>query len=249
MSLASDTPYQFPASGELPLPHRPVVVGSGPAGLFCAYLLAKHGYAPIILERGKCMKERARDVEMFWQGNQLSPESNIQFGEGGAGAFSDGKLNTLVKDVKGRSQAALDIFIRHGAPEEIGYQSKPHIGTDLLRGVITDMRRQIEAWGGSFLFQTRMDGLTFRQGRLAGLTCTQKGNPVSIDTGIAILAIGHSARDTFRLLHGEGFAMEAKPFAVGLRVEHPQAMVNESQYGPKFAGKLPAAPYKLTATR
>lgn len=247
VSLASDTPYQFPASGELPLPHRPVVVGSGPAGLFCAYLLAKHGYAPIILERGKCMEERARDVETFWQGNQLSPESNIQFGEGGAGAFSDGKLNTLVKDVKGRCQAALDIFIRHGAPEEIGYQSKPHIGTDLLRGVITDMRRQIEAWGGSFLFQTRMDGLTFRQGRLAGLTCTQKGNPVSIDTGVAILAIGHSARDTFRLLHGEGFAMEAKPFAVGLRVEHPQAMVNESQYGPKFAGKLPAAPYKLTA--
>ena len=168
MSLASDTPYQFHACGELPLPHRPVVVGSGPAGLFCAYLLAKHGYAPIILERGKCMEERARDVETFWQGNQLNPESNIQFGEGGAGAFSDGKLNTLVKDVKGRSQAALDIFIRHGAPEEIGYQSKPHIGTDLLRGVITDMRRQIEAWGGSFLFQTRMDGLTFRQGRLAG---------------------------------------------------------------------------------
>lgn len=247
LSLANDIPYQFPVKGELSLPHRPVIVGSGPAGLFCAYLLAKHGYAPIILERGRSMEERTQDVERFWQDNQLNPESNIQFGEGGAGAFSDGKLNTLVKDIKGRSQEVLDIFIRHGAPEEIGYQSKPHIGTDLLRGVITDMRRQIEAWGGHFLFGACMDGMDFWQGKLAGITYTQNGASFSMEASVAVLAIGHSARDTFRLLHGLGFSMEAKPFAVGLRVEHPQAMINESQYGAKLAGELPAAPYKLTA--
>ncbi len=247
VSLANDAVYQFPAGGEQILPHRPVVVGSGPAGLFCAYLLAGHGYAPIILERGKRMEERVKDVGQFWADNKLNPESNIQFGEGGAGAFSDGKLNTLVKDVKGRSQAVLDIFIRHGAPEEIGYQSKPHIGTDLLRGVVTDMRRQIESWGGRFLFGARMDGMEFKLGKLAGLRYTREGEPCFMDAEAAALAIGHSARDTFGMLHGLGFAMEAKPFAVGLRVEHPQPMINESQYGPEFAGKLPAAPYKLTA--
>ena len=247
ISLAKDVLYQFPDKGEEALNCPPVIIGSGPAGLFCAYLLARHGYRPLILERGRRIEERTRDVEQFWKDNQLQPESNVQFGEGGAGAFSDGKLNTLVKDVKGRNQAVLDIFIRHGAPEEIGYQSKPHIGTDILRKVVADMRRQIEDWGGTFLFETCMTGMEFTQGKLAGLHCMKDGLSQYIQTDLAVLAIGHSARDTFEMLYHAGFHMEAKSFAVGLRAEHPQKFINESQYGAKMAGKLPAASYKLTA--
>lgn len=246
ISLAKDIPYQFPLDGTESLHHPPVIVGSGPAGLFCAYLLAKHGYCPLVIERGRKIEERTRDVEQFWQTNQLQPESNVQFGEGGAGAFSDGKLNTLVKDVKGRNQAVLDIFIRHGAPEEIGYQSKPHIGTDILRNVVANMRRQIEDWGGTFLFETCMTGLKFWQEQLAGLHCMQQGKSLYLQTELAVLALGHSARDTFEMLSHSGVWMEAKSFAVGLRAEHPQRFINESQYGEKLAEKLPPAPYKVT---
>lgn len=247
IAAAKDVQYQFPAGGTKMLSHPPVIIGSGPAGLFSAYFLAQHGFSPILLERGRTIDRRAKDVEQFWKDNRLNPNSNVQFGEGGAGAFSDGKLNTLVKDVQGRNQAALDIFIRHGAPEEIGYQSKPHIGTDILKNVVKDMRRQIQDWGGTCLFETCVTGMEFHQNRLTGVNCIKNGKTLQIDTELAVLAIGHSARDTFEMLHHLGFQMEAKAFAVGLRAEHPQSMINKSQYGEEAAEKLPAAPYKVTA--
>lgn len=246
---AKDVPYQFPRTGENILQYRPVIIGSGPAGLFCAYLLAEHGFCPLIVERGKPMEERIGDVEEFWRDNILNPDSNIQFGEGGAGTFSDGKLNTLVKDVKGRNKKVLDIFVRHGAPEEILYHGKPHIGTDILRIVIQNMRRQIETWGGSYLFHTCMTGMDFSDGKLQAVFCrdTITGQEQKMETRVAVLAIGHSARDTFYMLKDYGFEMEAKSFAVGLRVEHPQTMISETQYGKESAKLLPAAPYKVTA--
>ncbi len=179
----------------------------------------------------------------------LNPDTNVQFGEGGAGTFSDGKLNTLVKDVKGRNQKVLDIFIRHGAPEAISYQAKPHIGTDILKQVIRNMRRQIEAWGGSYLFDTCVTDLHFSNENLQSLACRNQttGKCYNIETTLAVLAIGHSARDTFAMLENRGFQMEAKSFAVGLRVEHPQTMINDAQYGKEAALVLEAAPYKVTA--
>ena len=248
VSVAKDVSYQFHISGPDKLKHRPVIIGSGPAGLFCAYLLAEHGYAPIIIERGKSVEERTKDVELLWLENQLNPASNVQFGEGGAGTFSDGKLNTLVKDVKGRNKKVLEIFIRHGAPEEIGYQGKPHIGTDLLKNIVIDMRRQIESWGGTYLFETCVTDLEFEQGHLKAIECEQQNTKkyMHLETNLAVLAIGHSARDTFEMLYKKGFEMEAKSFAVGLRVEHPQSVINETQYGEEAASKLPAASYKLT---
>lgn len=248
VSLAKEVSYRFPEEGEKELRHRPVVIGSGPAGLFCAYLLAEHGYCPLILERGKPVEERSRDVERFWQDNVLDVRSNVQFGEGGAGTFSDGKLNTLVKDVKGRNRKVLEIFIRHGAPASIAYQNKPHIGTDILKDVIADMRRQIEEWGGAYHFETCVTGLELTSGRLSALECERQGGArFRIEAETAVLAIGHSARDTFEMLLEKGFEMEAKSFAVGLRVEHPQSMIDEAQYGKEAAALLPAAPYKLTA--
>ncbi len=243
VSPAKDIIYQFPdvSKGTL-LKHPPVIIGSGPAGLFCAYLLAEHGYCPIILERGKPVEERTRDVEQFWQKNVLNPKSNVQFGEGGAGTFSDGKLNTLVKDVCGRNQKVLEIFIRHGAPKRIAYESRPHIGTDLLKEIISNMRHQIEIWGGTYFFDTCVKDMEFSHGRLQALICEEQTSGIITkrETDLAVLAIGHSARDTFQMLLHRDFHMEAKSFAVGLRVEHPQAMISQTQYGK-------AASYKLTA--
>lgn len=249
ISRAKDVKYRFPRTGEKKLSHRPLVIGSGPAGLFCAYLLAEHGFRPLIAERGKPVEERTKDVEMFWMENKLNPDSNVQFGEGGAGTFSDGKLNTLVKDVKGRNQEVLEIFVRHGAPREILYEAKPHIGTDILRTVIQNMRRQIESWGGTYLFQTCMTGLEIPDGKLQAVLCRDAltGEDKRIAAEIAVLAVGHSARDTFYRLQELGFEMEAKSFAVGLRVEHPQPMISASQYGREHGAGLPAAPYKVTA--
>lgn len=249
ISLAKDVPYQFPKMGENLLQHPPVIIGSGPAGLFCAYLLAEHGFHPLIIERGKPIEERTKEVEKFWQQNILNPATNVQFGEGGAGTFSDGKLNTLVKDVKGRNKKVLEIFIRHGAPEAISYQAKPHIGTDILTSVIQNMRRQIEAWGGTYQFDTCVTDMEFSNGNLRSLECRDQitGEISHIETELAVLAVGHSARDTFAMLENRGFQMEAKSFAVGLRVEHPQSMISETQYGKEAAAILDAAPYKVTA--
>lgn len=250
MPTVSEGNLSVDTAGLEALQTRPVVIGSGPAGLFCAWMLAKHGFAPLILERGKKVTERTKDVEAFWESNVLLPNSNVQFGEGGAGTFSDGKLNTLVKDVRGRNQKVLEIFIGAGAPKSIGYTSKPHLGTDVLVGIAAEMRRQIELWGGTYLFETCMKNLEFSGNRLTAVICEDlTDNTVKrIETQTAVLAIGHSARDTFEMLEQKQIPMEAKAFAVGLRVEHPQSVISEHQYGKEAALVLPPASYKLTAT-
>ncbi|SHJ90372.1 NAD(P)/FAD-dependent oxidoreductase [Hespellia stercorisuis] len=238
--------YQVPESGTEKMKHRPVVIGSGPAGLFCAYLLAREGYRPILVERGAPVEERMTDVRKFWNTGILNPTSNVQFGEGGAGTFSDGKLNTLVKDPVGRNRFVLETFVRFGAPESILYENKPHIGTDILTGVVRNLRDQIIAWGGEVHFHSQVTDLRLDDdGALCGLEINEEQ---ILNTRTAVLAIGHSARDTFFMLHEKKVPMTAKSFAVGVRVEHPQTMINHSQYGMEHPEKLPAASYKLTAT-
>ncbi len=243
--------YSFPEEGEKRLSGRPLVVGMGPAGLFCAYALAMHGYRPVLVERGRDVDARTKDVARFWREGLLQPNSNVQFGEGGAGAFSDGKLNTLIKDKDGRSAEVLRILCEHGAGEEICYDQKPHLGTDVLCGIVRRMREKIAALGGEIRFETQMIGFSLEDGRITEVkavgTGTKKEEQSVIPCGAVVLAIGHSARDTVQTLYKLGVPMEAKPFAVGLRVEHPQRFINESQYGTADAGVLGAAAYKLTA--
>lgn len=239
--------YEFPKEGSKEMQGRPVIVGMGPAGLFCAYELALHGYRPLLLERGKCVEERTEDVERFWQEGVLLPESNVQFGEGGAGAFSDGKLNTLIKDKDGRCAEVLGILCAHGAKKEICYDHKPHIGTDALCEVVRNMRKTIAAHGGEIRFETKLSGLHIENGKVTGVSAVCDGREYDIACGPVVLAIGHSARDTVQMLYDSGIEMEAKPFAVGLRVEHPQTLIDQSQYGKTEAGILGAAAYKLTA--
>ena len=241
-SLAKDNLYQYTLTGTKPLKNRPVVIGTGPAGLFCAYLLAKEGFRPIVLERGYDVDKRVEEVNRFWETNQLNQVSNVQFGEGGAGTFSDGKLNTVVKDALGRHRFVFETFVKHGAPEEILYQNKPHIGTDRLREVVKNMRKQILDWGGEVRFESQVTDFIIKDDKINGVIVNHKE---AIDAEVVVLAIGHSARDTFETLYNKGFAMEKKPFAIGVRVEHPQDIINSSQYGnPGY--KMPAADYKLT---
>lgn len=221
---------------------RPVIVGTGPAGLFCGYMLAKAGYRPLLLERGKEVHKRREDVERFWREGVLNPGSNVQFGEGGAGTFSDGKLTTSIKDPKGRMQEVLRIFVETGAPAEILYEAKPHIGTDILISVVENLRRQITEWGGEVRFESQVTSLLTERDRVVGVTV----NGEEIRSGTVVLAIGHSARDTFWMLHQMGIPMEAKSFAVGLRMEHPREMIDRLQYG-DCGLSLPAAAYKVTA--
>ncbi len=224
---------------------RPVIAGAGPAGLFCAYALVQRGLAPVIVERGKRVEERMRDVEAFWEKGIFDPSSNVQFGEGGAGTFSDGKLNTLVKDPDGRNRYVLETFVRFGAPEEILCESRPHIGTDVLSDIIQNMRLYMEEEGAEFCFGTCLTGYKARDGALVEIELDHK---VRMPAEELILATGHSARDTFAMLAEKGqLSMEAKAFAVGLRVEHKQEEINLGQYGSLYAGELPAASYKLTA--
>lgn len=244
VTMQEEVKYRFPVSGYSG-GIRPVIVGMGPAGLFCGYMLAKAGFRPILLERGRAVEERMKDVECFWNTGSLNTESNVQFGEGGAGTFSDGKLNTLVKDKYGRNKEVLSILVKEGAPEEILYDYKPHIGTDMLSKVVKNIRKHIISLGGEVRFESKVTGLEIKNGKVRGVMLQ---NGEKLDTQYVILAIGHSARDTFRMLYDLGMDMEAKPFAVGFRVEHPQEMINLSQYGQKDVSILGNAPYKLTAS-
>lgn len=226
---------------------RPIVIGSGPAGLFCCYYLAKAGLSPILIERGKDVDKRSKDVERFFETGILDPESNVQFGEGGAGTFSDGKLTTSNKDPLGYQKEILKLFVSMGADERILYEQKPHIGTDKLIKVVKNLRKEIISLGGEVLFETRVTDLIIEEDnekRIKGVVLNGERQLLSDQV---VLAIGHSARDTFSMLYEKGFLLEAKPFAVGLRIQHPQEMIDVSQYGSIHAGKLPAASYKLTA--
>lgn len=238
-----ETEYRFPVSSYTGK-KSPIIIGTGPAGLFCGYLLAQAGFRPILLERGKEIKERTRDVSLFWETGALNPESNVQFGEGGAGTFSDGKLNTLVKDKSGRNRKVLSIFVKEGAPEEILYDFKPHIGTDVLSNVIINIRNQIIRMGGEVRFQSKVTGFETENQKVKAVIVNHKER---LPADYVVLAVGHSARDTFYTLYEMGLPMTAKSFAVGLRVEHPQTLINLSQYGHEEENNLGSAPYKLTA--
>ena len=233
--------YKFNITGTKKLENRPIIVGAGPAGLFCGYMLAQNGYNPLIIERGEKIEQRVETVEKFWNDGILNNESNVQFGEGGAGTFSDGKLNTLVKDKMFRNKKVLQIFVEAGAPEEILYESKPHIGTDLLRNVVINLRNKIIEMGGEFRYNSCMTNINLENGKIKSI---EINNSEIIHTEVLVLAIGHSARDTFRILNSKVY-MEAKPFAIGVRVQHSQQMINNSQYGTQY-DNLPAASYKLT---
>ncbi|QDR78867.1 NAD(P)/FAD-dependent oxidoreductase [Sporomusa termitida] len=212
--------------GAIPLNNRPVVVGSGPAGLFAALMLARYGYKPLLIERGRDVERRARDIADFWRTGQLAENSNVQFGEGGAGTFSDGKLTTRVTDP--RMAAVLDIMITAGAPAEIKYLHKPHIGTDKLRQVVRNIRTEIIKLGGDVEFEACLTGIATKAGQLTGITVNGSRH---IPCEILFLAIGHSARDTYQMLHEHQVAMAAKPFAIGVRIEHPQELIDTAQYG------------------
>ena len=243
INIINEKPYILPALSKKPLKNPPIIIGFGPAGIFCAYILAKCGYNPVVLERGTDVDQRIKNVEAFWEEGVLNENSNVQFGEGGAGTFSDGKLNTLVKDKFGRNRFVLETLVEHGAPEHILYEQKPHVGTDLLANVVKNIRKTIIKLGGTIHFHTKVEAIQINQSTLGNVkftieTCqTEKNmNPISVDaktyySDILVLAIGHSARDTFRHLHELKVPMEAKSFAVGLRIEHPQTLIDESQYG------------------
>ncbi|MFI3212113.1 MAG: NAD(P)/FAD-dependent oxidoreductase [Eubacteriales bacterium] len=244
ITLIQPKKYSFPSCGEEILTNKPIIIGMGPAGLFCAYMLAKHGYQPILFDRGKAVEDRILDVETFWEGGKLNPDSNTQFGEGGAGTFSDGKLNTLVKDKDGKNQEVLNIFVAHGAPKNIIYKNKPHIGTDILVDVVRNMRNEILRYGGKIHFESKVTELLIKNNRVEGILLE---NGMKYSSSVIVLAIGHSARDTFHMLHEKKIPMDAKSFAVGFRVEHPQELINISQYGVKSSQHLEAADYKVVA--
>lgn len=234
-----------PAPGSEVLRSRPVVVGAGPCGLFAGLELAKAGYRPLIIERGPAMEGRVDAVEKFRKDRVLDPEANMLFGEGGAGTFSDGKLTTGIRDDLIRE--VLKEFRDAGAGEDIMYLAKPHIGTDVLRKVIVEIRNKIIGLGGEVLFDTRLESFEVKDGRLSAVSIMRKGtaHPERIETDALILAIGHSARDTFAMVNGTGLDMQQKPFSIGVRIEHPQVLIDASQYGTENVGKLPPANYKV----
>ena len=231
--------YLFPPKKEI---DQPIIIGCGPAGLFCAYILSEQGYNPIIYERGEKVEDRVKTIEEFWNTNKLNVNSNIQFGEGGAGTFSDGKLNTLTKDKFNRQKKVFEIFIENGAPEEIMYINNPHIGTDILRTVIINMRNKIISNGGQINYNSKLEDIIIENNEVKSIIVN--GNTIPCKN--LILAIGHSARDTFEMLSTKDLDMSAKPFAVGVRIEHPQKLIDIHQYGEKYYKQLPPASYKLT---
>ena len=243
IQAAPDSRYHLPTQAPAGLSSRPVVIGTGPCGLFAGLLLAQMGFRPILLERGKAVRERTKDTFALWRGGQLNPESNVQFGEGGAGTFSDGKLHSQIKDPLLRGRKVLTEFVLAGAPPEILYVSKPHIGTFRLVTVVENMRAAIQAKGGEFRFQSRVEDLDIDDGRISGVVLAG-GERIASDH--VVLAVGHSARDTFQMLFERGVAIEAKAFSIGLRIEHPQSLIDRARFG-KHAGHpaLGAADYKL----
>ena len=243
VSPTPDTRYQVVAQAPKNLTARPVVIGTGPCGLFAGLILAQMGFRPIILERGKAVRERTKDTFGLWQQGQLNPESNVQFGEGGAGTFSDGKLHSQIKDPKHYGKKVLMEFVQAGAPPEILYVNKPHIGTFRLVGVVEKMRATIEALGGEIRFQSRVEDIDIDHGQVRGVVLA---NGEHIAAEHVILAVGHSARDTFQMLYERGVYIEAKSFSIGFRIEHPQSLIDRCRFG-KNAGNplLGAADYKL----
>lgn len=240
--IKKEKQYSYPLSGNKAMKNQPVVVGFGPAGMFAAYLLACNGFQPVIIERGSMIEERSRMIEQFWKSGKLDLNCNVQFGEGGAGTFSDGKLNTGIKDKENRIRFVLETFVKFGADKKILYDSKPHIGTDVLKKVVLNIRKYIIAQGGKFYFNTALVDITYKNGKLCKVHLS---NQETIDTEICILAVGHSARDTFEMLYHKGIVMKQKPFALGVRIEHSQKTINKSQYGFED-NRLGAASYKLT---
>lgn len=234
--------YELPKCKKSEL--RPVIVGSGPCGLFAALILAQAGQEPIVLERGADVDSRTRDVSSFWNGAELDPDSNVQFGEGGAGTFSDGKLTTGTKD--SRIRKVLQEFVRHGAPEEILYLAKPHIGTDKLKDTVKNIRKEIISLGGKVIFDAKLIDIGEKDGALCSAVYLKDGQKNTIKTDSLILAIGHSARDTFSMLNEKGIHMQQKSFAMGVRIEHLQEQINRQQYGSLYnSSYLPPADYKL----
>ncbi len=234
--------YTVNVTGTKEIINRPIIVGAGPAGLFAALNLARMGYKPLIIERGESIPERKKTVNLFWETNKLNPNSNIQFGEGGAGTFSDGKLNTMVKDPDHRCKEVFRTFVRCGADPKILYVNKPHIGTDVLEKVIVNLRNEIIHLGGEIRYNTCLTNIYTNNNEI---TKIEVNNEEIIDTNLIVLAIGHSARDTFYMLKDK-LTMEPKPFAVGVRISHPQTMINKSQYGIEKHSILENADYKLT---
>lgn len=242
IQLTPNSSDQLVLPGSQNLTERPVIIGMGPAGLFAGLMLAEQGYQPVILERGDDVDTRAEKIDTFWKNGILDPKSNVQFGEGGAGTFSDGKLTTLIND--NRCRRVLAAFIEAGAPEEILYTSKPHIGTDLLRETVKNIRKKIISLGGEVKFQSKVTDFMIEDGRLTGLVINEKA---TLPCQVALLGIGHSARDTFETLHQLGVAMSQKPFSIGVRIEHPQKLIDQAQYGVSAEQQgLGAADYKLS---
>jgi hypothetical protein len=237
-----DMEYKYVEIGDRGLNHRPVVIGTGPSGLFSALLLAEMGYNPLVLERGKIVEERSKDVQNFWKSRELNPESNVQFGEGGAGTFSDGKLTTRIKDL--RCRKVLAELIEAGAPAEIMYKNKAHVGTDILQGVVKNIREKIIALGGEVLFESKVTEILIEDNQVKGVIVNDNEK---IQADIVILAIGHSARDTFEMIYQKGVEIKQKSFSIGVRIEHPQGLIDQTQYG-QFAGhpKLGVADYSLS---
>jgi uncharacterized FAD-dependent dehydrogenase len=243
ITLTPDTRYQFVAQAPKNLNTRPVVIGFGPCGLFAGLLLAEMGFRPIILERGKPVRERTKDTFGLWRRREFNPESNVQFGEGGAGTFSDGKLHTQIKDPRHYGRKVLTEFVKAGAPPEILYVSKPHIGTFRLISMIEEMRGTIEALGGEIRFESRVEDIAIEDGAVRGVVLANGG---MIEADHVVMAVGHSARDTFQMLYERGVYIEAKPFSIGFRIEHPQSLIDRCRFG-NYAGHplLGAADYKL----